>query len=431
MNAPESPREHLEEEIRQLRRAVDELSMLNEIAAHIGASRGAEAVVSRLIRSSMQAVGAEQGMIALVERTTVDTGKTLFRTAATTHRGHDFHLNEHLVGWMQLNRKPLLIENPAADKRFPGVQWDEECRNLLAVPMLVNAELIGIIATYNKREGGGFTDEDQRLLAIIASQSAQVIENARLHEEEKRLARLQRDMELAAQIQADLLPKTAPEIPGYDIAGISLPAHIVEGDYFDFIPLGEGRLAFAVGDVAGKGVSASLYMAVCRTLLRAEAVRSGSAGACLELVNRGLCMQNESGMFMTLFYGVLDPPTGALEYANAGHTLPYLLRAGGVLEEVNSARGPALGMLEESAYPTGTVRLQRGDRLTMYTDGIVDTVNGKEEEFGDARFRELLLSSGAASLSGFHASILRAVETHQGNRERFDDITLVSLLRRP
>jgi sigma-B regulation protein RsbU (phosphoserine phosphatase) len=429
MNPSSPPREHLEQEIEQLRRAVSELSMLNEIATHIGASRNAGDIVDRLIHSSMRAVGAEQGMIVLVDRDAVDIGKTLVRSATTSIHGREFHLNEHLVGWLQINKKPLLIQHPPSDRRFPGVTWDADCRNILAVPMLVKSELIGIIATYNKHEEQGFTGEDQRLLSIIASQSAQVIENARLHEEEKRLARLQRDMELAAQIQADLLPKAPPRLEGYEISGVSLPAQIVEGDYFDFIPLENGRLAFAVGDVAGKGVSASLYMAVCRTLLRAEAHRAESPSRCLEVVNRGLCMQNESGMFMTLFYAVLDPADGSIDYANAGHNLPFLLRPGIDPEEVNDARGTALGMLEESLYTDGTLRLAPGECFTMYTDGIIDTVNEKEEEFGETRLREILRRPLSGPLEEFHGSILDAVKRHQGSRERFDDVTLVSVKR--
>ena len=247
----------LREENQRLRRAVDELSILNELARAIGASMNSKEIIETTTRRSLKAVHAEQGVITLVEKEAADPTKTYYRTSESSSEHENFHLNQSLLGWMHLNKKPVILQTPREDTRFKGVAWDETIRNLACVPMMVKSELRGVLTVYNKKDPGGFTDEDQRLLAIIAAQSAQVIENARLYEQEIVFLGMQEQLNLAAQIQQDLLPKKPPRIAGYEIAGRSIPAQLVGGDYFDFIPVNDQKTAFVLGDVSGKGLPAS------------------------------------------------------------------------------------------------------------------------------------------------------------------------------
>ena len=158
---------------------------------------------------------------------------------------------------MHLNKRPLLSNSPRADERFRGITWDPSIHSILCVPLMVKSALIGVLTAYNKKDDREFTEEDQRLLAIIAMQSGQVVENARLYEEEKKLLTMEEEVRLASVIQIELLPQEAPSIPHYDIAGTSIPAQQVGGDYFDFIPVEEFSLAVCLGDVSGKGLPAS------------------------------------------------------------------------------------------------------------------------------------------------------------------------------
>ena len=169
--------EELREENVRLTQALEELSMLNELAREIGASRNAEAIMDRIIRRSLRSVLAEQAVITLVNRRAREPMKTLVRAMVTSSEHEQFHLNQNLLGWMHLNKKPLLSNSPRTDERFRGITWDPSINSILCVPLMVKSELIGVLTAYNRKGGDEFTEEHQRLLSIIAMQSAQVIEN--------------------------------------------------------------------------------------------------------------------------------------------------------------------------------------------------------------------------------------------------------------
>lgn len=265
----------LEEENERLKRAVDELSILNELATAIGALNSSEEVIRKIIGRSLRAVNAEQGVITVVDEQPDQPMKTLIRSMVSSSDHGQFHFNQALLGWMILNKKPLTVNDPPNDERFRGIPWDGSVHSVLCVPMLTRSALKGVLAVYNKKGGKGFTLDDQRLLAIIAAQSAQVVENARLYEEERSLIKMQQEFKLAAQIQADLLPKESPKIPGYDIAGATYPARTIGGDYFDFISLDQNRIAVCLGDVSGKGLTAALLMANLQASLRSQSHMAG------------------------------------------------------------------------------------------------------------------------------------------------------------
>ena len=177
---------HLREENRQLKRAVEELSILNDLARTIGASVDSQDIIRKIVDKSMRAVQAEQTVVTLVDRAATNHPmKTLVRAMSSSSEHPHFHLNENLLGWMHLYKTPLLSTEPGRDERFKGLKWDASIRSVLCVPLMVKSELIGVITSYNKKGAtASFTDEDQRLLAIIAGQSAQIIEIARFYEEE-------------------------------------------------------------------------------------------------------------------------------------------------------------------------------------------------------------------------------------------------------
>ncbi|MDL1894370.1 GAF domain-containing protein, partial [Sphingobacteriales bacterium CHB3] len=186
MSNPDTLQLHsLQEENRRLRRAVEELSILNDLAGAISASLNSQEIMQTIVRRSLRALNAEQGLVTLVEEQADSSMKTLIRANVSSSAHEEFHVNQALVGWMQLNKKPLLLNEPHNDQRFRGVKWDLSVKTLLCVPMMNKGALKGVLTVFNKKDGKLFSDEDQRLLAIIAAQSAQVIENARLNEREK------------------------------------------------------------------------------------------------------------------------------------------------------------------------------------------------------------------------------------------------------
>src|SRR5579862_3300441 len=219
--------------------------------------------------------------------------KTLIRAQASSADHTKYHLDQNLLGWMLINKKPLLSNDLTNDSRFTGLRSDADIRSVLCVPILVRNRLIGVLTIFNKKGGQGFSEDDKRLLAIIGAQSGQVLENARLYEQEKSLVTMQEQMRLAAQIQRDLLPKKAPEVPGYEIAGASIPAMSIGGDYFDFISIDENRIGVCLGDVTGKGLPAALLMSNVQATLRGQSILASNAQECLSRSNR-LLLQSKS-----------------------------------------------------------------------------------------------------------------------------------------
>ena len=420
--------QRLEHENERLRRSVRELSLLNDLARDIGASRDADAVMHTIVRRALKSVEAEQGVITLVEEREDAAMTTLLRTAGSSVEQGPFTVNDSLLGWMMLHKKPLILNDPTGDQRFRGTRWDPATRSILCVPLLIRSRLTGLLTVYNKKIPTGFTESDQRLLSIIAAQSAQILENARLYEEEKALTHMRDEMRLAFDIQTSLLPKAPPAIPGYEIAGLSLPAQTVGGDYFDYIPLDDDRLGLCVGDVSGKGLPASLMMANVQATLRGQAPWSETVSACVGRVNTLMCPRIRKGSFVTLVYGVLDPHSHQFRFANAGHNRPYFRDADGGVRRLDRG-GLALGFLPDHTYQEAHVSFAPGEMLLLYSDGIPEAMNPAREQFGDERLIALLKARGNGSPQALIDAIIEAVTQHAGDAPPNDDMTLLAAKR--
>lgn len=429
--------EQLSEEVRELtqknkklRRAVDELSTLNELALAISGSVDSEEIMRTIISRSIRSIGAEQGDITLVDEDEGkgNTAKTLVRSMVSSSEQSPVHLNQNLLGWMQINKKPLKINNPSEDSRFQNVEWEESIHSLLSAPLMVRSKLIGILTIYNKKEGQEFTDQDQRLLSIIASQSAQVVENARLHEEEQALKEMRHEIELAAQIQKQLLPKEQPNIKGYGLCGRNVTARSVGGDYYDFIQLGNNRWAICLGDVSGKGMPASLLMANMQAILRGQVTYQPSPGTLLKNANRQLYQSTGMEKFVTLFLCILDTDSHTIHYSSGGHEYPFLIHSDSSHSRLK-AGGIPVGVMEDQEYEEETVGLKPGDKLVIFSDGIIDSRNSMDEEFGEARLQQMLLEEAKNPGEKLMESIFNASISHNAKPEPFDDMTMVVLSR--
>jgi len=427
---PDAAVQTLQIENQRLKRAVEELSFLNDLARAIGASTNLQEIMQTIIRRSLQGVHAEQGVITLVGAQAGDPTKTLVRDMVTSSEHQPFRPNQSLLGWMYRYKTTLLLNDPRRDERFGGVNWDASVVSLLCAPLIVKSELKGIITVYNKKNAEGFSEEDQRFLAIIAAQSAQVIENARLYEEEQTLLRMQEQVRLAAKIQLDLLPKTAPTISGYDLAGRSIPAQSVGGDYFDFIPADGERLAVCLGDVSGKGLPASLLMANLQATIRGQTLLGDSASACLRRSNTLLFQSTDDEKFATVFYAILDPHQHQLRYCNAGHNDPFLFSAPGAAPMRLTTGGLVLGILSSFPFQEETIALSSGDVLLIYSDGITEAVNAGNEDFGEHRLITLAQQNLALPAGALIEKIIAAVMAFAGNVPQRDDITLVVVKRK-
>jgi len=239
---------------------------------------------------------------------------------------------------------------------------------------------------------------------------------------------LKNDLEIAREIQKAMLPPGRFRAPGADVAGFSRPANTVGGDFYEILPLGDGRLVAAVGDVAGKGSPASLLMALLLAMMRTLTDERLEPADLMARLNVQVCRQSPGNRFITIFYAVLDLASGEMTYVNAGHTPPLLLRAAGGVERLQSG-GVALGMFDRSRFETGRVLLKPDDLLAIYSDGITEAENPKGQPFDEQGLETVLASERRNNVAATCAAVVRAVERHTADTRLADDLTLL-LLRR-
>lgn len=297
----------------------------------------------------------------------------------------------------------------------------------LAVPLVSQGEVIGLINLGARRSEQEYSSDDRKLLADLATQAAPAVRVAQLVRQQQLEAaereRVAQELKVAALIQQTLLPQSLPEIDGWQIAAYYQPARAVGGDFYDFRALPDGKLAIVIGDVTDKGVPAALVMATTRTLLRATSERLVSPGAVLERVNDLLHPDIPARMFVTCLYAVLEPATGHLLYANAGHDLPYRAGPGGV-EELR-ARGMPLGLLPGMTYEEKEITLTPGDTLLLYSDGLVEAHNAQREMYGFPKLRDELADFPGGDLVAY---LLETLSGFTGSGwEQEDDVTLVTV----
>lgn len=245
------------------------------------------------------------------------------------------------------------------------------------------------------------------------------------------VSRMEQELALAGRIQASFLPEVLPAIPGWQIAATLRPARQTAGDFYDLIPLPNGRLGIVIADVADKGMGAALYMALSRTLLRTYALEYHSRpDFALKVTNRRILMDTDVTMFVTLFYGILDPRTGELTYCNAGHNPPYVVRLQGEREmEMLSRTGMALGAMPGLSWEQRSVRFAQGDVLALYTDGVTDAQNEEGVFFGQRRLGELVEAQAGRPAHEIQDTVLRALERFTDGAAQFDDIALMIAVR--
>jgi serine phosphatase RsbU (regulator of sigma subunit) len=328
------------------------------------------------------------------------------------------------------DKESVLTSDALHDDRFMRGESVEaqHLRSVMCVPLWNNREVIGLIYVDNRHRAGLFQEENLRILTHLANVAAVKIENARLFGQALAAERMERDLQRAAEIQRFLLPSAGPSIPGYRLHGRSLPCREVGGDTYDFLELPEGRWAVSLGDVAGKGLPAALVMCSLQAALRALAGLALPATEIGARLNRLLCRQIPENRFVTLFFAILDPAAHRLEYFNAGHNPPCLLRRDGPPERL-PVTGPPLGMFEEAAIGVRRVELRPGDLLICYSDGVTEETGGGEKEFGEERLFEVAREGLAEGPEAAAERIAGALGDHLGGASRQDDTTLVLLQR--
>lgn len=238
-------------------------------------------------------------------------------------------------------------------------------------------------------------------------------------------AKLEHELQMARAIQQSILPQQLPDLPGYDFGALIAPAQAVGGDFYDFIPLGSGSLGIVVADISDKGLPAAIFMALTRSLVRAEALRGVFPAEVLRRVNRHLLDMNDAGMFVTVLYGILHARTGQFLYARAGHELPVVAGPTGDILAVPSESGQILGLLPDPVLDEEAISLPKGGKLVLFTDGVTDAMDEEGEAFGRERLCATVAVHAAGPAQAVCDGVMQAVLLHQGAAAQFDDFTMV------
>jgi sigma-B regulation protein RsbU (phosphoserine phosphatase) len=330
----------------------------------------------------------------------------------------------------------FLSDDASTDKRIALSQsvLDFRIRSVMCAP-LVNGEgkAFGVIQLDTQDRSKKFTQEDLKLLVGVSNQASVALENARFHEEQVARERQKRDLELAHQVQLSFLPRKLPEVASYEFFAHYEPALEVGGDYYGFVPLLNGGLAIAVGDVAGKGIPAALLMAKLSSDTRFCLLTEDDSARAVSTLNNLLYPHTSPlDRFVTLAACVLDPKTHTVTLVSAGHPPPMLYRkADGSLTDSmpKSVPGLPLGMMEDFDYESCQVTLQPGDALLFFSDGVPDAINTRNMPFGNEGIHAVLQAGGPMAARAFGERLVRAVKQHAAGRSQHDDITLVMLSR--
>jgi len=318
-----------------------------------------------------------------------------------------------------------------------GLPWDESAsvrerldeRALITAPILEpdGADPVGgVVLVQQTRTAWGLDEVASSVPAIqtLASQLGSALHGAELY-------RMEQELSLAGQIQASFLPEKLPQIPGWQVSATLQPARQTAGDFYDVIPLPNGRLGLVVADVADKGMGAALYMALARTLLRTYALEYHTRpDFAMKVTNRRILMDTDVTMFVTVFYAILDPRTGRLVYCNAGHNPPYLLHAGSDNDtERMTKTGMALGAMPGTSWEQRTVQMAPGDTLMLYSDGVIDTQDEIGTFFGEERLQRVIRANGGRPADQVLRALLQATQRFGGEATQFDDMTLMVVVR--
>jgi sigma-B regulation protein RsbU (phosphoserine phosphatase) len=302
-----------------------------------------------------------------------------------------------------------------------------ETNAVLGLPLITQGKLVGVMLVDHPLDGRQIDQRRMNILTGIASQTALAIETSRLQQVATERQRLEQELEVAQNIQFSFLPDTAPSVPGWDVAAYYRAARMVGGDFYDFLPLDDGRWGLVVADVADKGVPAALYMALSRTLLRAVARNRDDPAQTLLRVNKLLLEDTRSDLFVTMWYAIWDPTEGSVFYSSAGHNPPFVVSSQGQETRTLKLKGIALGVLDNIQLHTGKIFLEPGDTLVMYTDGVTEAINTQGSQFEINRLEEATRQHCHEDARHIIDAIIEALDHYTGDEPQFDDLTLVAI----
>jgi sigma-B regulation protein RsbU (phosphoserine phosphatase) len=417
------------DDITRLQQKIARLSTLIEVNGIISSSLNLDQILENVMNISKQVMNADASSLMLIDE---KTNELVYQVALGTvgeklKQELRLKLGQGIAGSVAQEGKPLLIEDVYTHPKFyrgADEATGYRTKSMIAVPLKVGDRITGVAQVINRLDGKPFDEDDLELFIALCGMAAIAIENGKMHQSLMEKQRLVKDMEFARTVQESFLPQKAPAVSGYAFSAHYTPAQEVGGDFYDFIHLDKDRIGIVIGDVSGKGVPAALYMAKLGSDLRTLALTEDNAGAALQKLNDLLAERSRRGMFATLLYIELDSWKGALTMANAGHLPLIIKKADGSLRRFAPAAGAPLGILPGMKFEQESLSLDRGDTILLYTDGIIEAMNAREELYGYERF-DALIQKSPSSPEGLTSAIIEGVNKFTGLTPQHDDMTLV------
>lgn len=419
----------------------------------IGNTLGAEAfdlnqVLEMVMASSLRATNATAGAIFLIDSDGKLQAKLsrgffppMYDATEPEHRARrteilqsrmleqQFGVGEGIVGQVAKTGEPVLIEDVEKAGIMLGTTTGfMRSRSMILVPLTLQDEVLGVMGVLNKETATPFDTDDQYMLQALAENAALAIRNAEMVAELAVKERLDREVQIAQQIQKQLLPKRCPDLPGFELAALGTPAQEVGGDYYDFFWIDENRLGIVVADVSGKGIPAAMTMAIIRSIFRGQSTGDRTAKEVITSTNAIIYPDLRRGMFVTAFFGILDVKSKTLAWCRAGHEPMIAIHPGGAME-VRAPDGAALGIAEDVDFRAmieeNQMLFASGDTVVIYTDGITEAMNSAGEEFGLDRLKQTVRSNGCPDGEALVKKVESTVRSFVGSAPQHDDMTMV------
>ena len=388
---------------------IDKLRMLLDITSKISRSLDLQEVLNLVMDTLDSLIPYDAAGIFVLQ--CVGDEPCTFKAEAV--RGYDIDelsdlhlkLGEGFIGSVAVSGKPIISGDVREDPVYVNAR--DRTRSEMVAPIISNDEVIGVF-DLESDELNAYSDDDLQVLTLLASQVAIIIEKVMLHEQLIEKKRLQGQLEVARQVQLELLPPNDPELPGFDISAYNFPTEEVSGDYYDWVRIYDDQIGLVIADVAGKGIPAALLMVFLRASLRAATHIGYATHISMAKVNFLLWESIERNQFITAFYGILDASNRTLHYSNAGHNPPLLIDAQGAARFIEWGEQP-LGMFRDTRYHEHYHTFRPGEILVLYTDGVTEALSPKGEEFGRDRLITAVKKGSSLSARELIASMQRDV----------------------
>lgn len=344
-------------------------------------------------------------------------------------------VGEGLIGKVAAHNLPLLIADAERDARVP--HFDNpmlQIRTMLLVPMRFKRSVLGVLALVNRIDDTQFIQSDLTLLQALADQASITVYFARFNAELDKKRVQDADLQVSRKIQNNLLPARIPDIAGMDCAAFSLPAREVGGDYYDFVRVDDHHYGVVIADVAGKGVAGAIFMSICRSVFRANAPGCLHPAQVLQVVNKVISEDIQEDMFISMLYLVMDTRDYTVAMARAGHPRPLVVRAGAPRAEILDGPGIAVGLADIATFneclTETSFRMGPGDTLLAYTDGVVEAINGRREEWGQSHLERAAVKGAAGAAADMVAAVRAGLLDFVRDVPQYDDMTLLVLHRK-